>query len=108
MPFCPNCKYKYKEDIKKCPDCGSALVDKLPEESSEGLNYVPLRSLPSRLYAEMLQEALENEGIRSMIKGEDEILGPLGAVPQRGVTIWVQEQGSGRAEEIANQMMDQN
>ncbi len=67
MPFCPNCKYEYNKDIKECPDCGAPLIDKLPEESFEDSEYVPLRSLPSRLYAEMLAEALKKEGIPSMI-----------------------------------------
>ncbi len=31
MPWCPNCKYEYKEGITVCADCGAALVDSLEE-----------------------------------------------------------------------------
>ena len=29
MPFCPKCKYEYKEGVKVCSDCGVELVDSL-------------------------------------------------------------------------------
>lgn len=31
--WCPKCKYEYREGIKVCADCGSALVDNLQKES---------------------------------------------------------------------------
>jgi uncharacterized Zn finger protein (UPF0148 family) len=109
MPYCPNCRFEYKEGIKKCPDCGTRLVDQLPEEKPpEGPNFVPLRNLPSRMYAQMLQEALKNEGIASMIKGDEGI--PLRTttihIPVSKITIWVPEKDVEKAEEIADQMLD--
>jgi hypothetical protein len=108
MPFCPNCKYEYNEDVKECPDCGVPLVDKLQEESPEESDYVPLRSLPSRLYAEMLQEALKKEGIPSIIKGDDVgiMLGSYSTTSPVKVTIWVPEAAVDRCAEIADQMLD--
>jgi hypothetical protein len=32
MPFCPKCKYEYREGIKTCADCHSELVDTLDDE----------------------------------------------------------------------------
>jgi len=109
MPYCPQCRFEYKKGMKKCPDCGDRLVDKLPEEKSpESPNFVPLRNLPSRMYAQMLKEALENEGIASMIKGDEGI--PLRTttihIPVSEITVWVPEKDLKRAEEIADQMMD--
>jgi len=108
MSFCPNCKYEYNVDIKECPDCGAPLVDKLPDEAPEESDYVPLRSLPSRLYAEMLQEALKKEGISSIIKGDDVgiMLGSYSTTSPVKVTIWVPEGEVDRCAEIANQMLD--
>ena len=108
MPFCPNCKYEYNGDIKECPDCGTRLVDKLPDDSPKGVNYVPVRSLPSRLYAEMLQEALKKEGIPSIIKGDDVgiMLGSYSTTSPVTITIWVQEEDVEKCEEIADQMLD--
>lgn len=33
MPFCPKCKYEYKEGIKICADCNVELVDSLADVS---------------------------------------------------------------------------
>jgi hypothetical protein len=108
MPYCPNCKYEYKDNIEECPDCGAKLVDELEEETFENVKYVLFRSLPSRLYAEMLKEALENEGIPSIIKGDDVAitLGSYSTTSPVEVTIWVPEEDLGRCEKIADEMLD--
>lgn len=108
MPYCPDCRYEYKHGIEHCPDCGAKLVDELKEENIESIDYVPFRSLPSRLYAEMLKQALENEGIPAIIKGDDVAitLGSYGTTSPVEVTIWVREKDLERTEQIANQMLD--
>lgn len=108
MPHCPNCRYEYIEDIKECPDCGAPLVEKMMEEFPEGIDYVPLKSLPSRLYAEMVQEALKKEGIPSIIKGDDVgiMLGSYSTTSPVEITIWVPKEQVERSEEIADQMLD--
>jgi hypothetical protein len=120
MPFCPNCRYEYKPEVWECPDCGARLVATLPpegfaddteEESAQNKNLVPLRDLPSGVHAQMLQEALENEGIHSIVKQnpQDIALGFAGVfqgLAGGGVTVWVSETDLQRASEIADQMMD--
>ncbi len=120
MPFCPQCRYEYKVGIRECPDCGARLVEELKEEESfdstkeewdQKKDNVYLRNLPSRVYAGMLQEALENEGIHSMIKENtpDYALGFAGLfyhLAGGGVDIWVPEKDLKRAKEIADQMLD--
>ena len=32
MPWCPKCKTEYRDGVTACPDCGSRLVEELPEE----------------------------------------------------------------------------
>lgn len=109
MPFCPKCRCEYKPEVWKCPDCGARLVDELPQDTTpESPNFVPLRNLPSRMYAQMLQEALMREGIPSMIKSDDVAItfpshGTTSAVP---VIILVPEKHLKKADQIADQMLD--
>jgi predicted nucleic acid-binding Zn-ribbon protein len=30
--FCPKCGYEYEKKLTECPDCGSKLIDRLPEK----------------------------------------------------------------------------
>jgi hypothetical protein len=115
MPFCPKCRYEYKPEIRECPDCGVRLVEKLPDKQVTGEedpltqngHYIPLQSLPSRLYAQMLQEALENEGIPSLIKGDEAVFrATTSHLPVSKAMIWVREEDQEKAQEIAEQMFD--
>jgi len=69
MPFCPNCKYEYKPGIAKCPDCGSALVERLEEEPPLRPES-PLVKLAEgmRPMVEMLADILRQHRIHSMVK----------------------------------------
>ena len=108
MPYCPNCKYECKDNVEECPNCGAKLVDESDEEASDSIKYVRFRSLPSRLYAEMLQEVLEKEGIPCIIKGDDIAitLGSYSTTSPVEVTIWVPEEDLERTEKIADEMLD--
>jgi hypothetical protein len=115
LPFCPSCRYEYKPGVWKCPDCGARLVQKLPEEPEKAEpeewsnpDFVPLRNLPSRLYAEMLREALQAVGIISMIKGDEGIAFRTMTthIPVSNVTVWVPRKDVGKAQQVADQMLD--
>jgi hypothetical protein len=109
MPFCPNCKYEYEQEVEVCPDCGAALVDTLPEEKeAEPVKHVFLRDVPSRLYAEMLKGALENQGISCVVKGDDIgiMLGTYSTTqaPMR-TSVWVDRNKLFQAQKIAEQIL---
>lgn len=95
--------------MKICPACDLSLV----EDSADGERtplgeYVPLKSLPSRLYAEMLKEVLEQEGIPCLIKGEDlgrMLGGGVGSSPVE-IILWVPEEDYERGLEIAEGILD--
>jgi hypothetical protein len=68
MPFCPKCRYEYRDDVFKCPDCGEWLVPQLPEEDDESDepqydNWIPLARLTSTASVAMLIEALQAKNI---------------------------------------------
>lgn len=106
MPFCPDCGYEYKAEVTQCPDCGTALVNSLPQEEivESDTKWVKLPSLPGRLYAEMLKEVLDKEGIPSIITS-----GGLEPTLARGtegdmVTLKVPEEYLERCSEIQSEM----
>ena len=107
MPFCPKCRFEYTPEVEVCPDCGGSLVPELEKEKVEDIKYVPLRKVPSRLYAEMLQETLEKQDIPCLLKGDDigVFLGALGTTSVLPVTVWVPEELKSKAEEIAFQIL---
>ncbi len=70
MPFCPECKYEFESGIKKCPDCGTKLVSRLPEEHEVEVKWVLLKNFTSPVQAEMVQEALAQNDIQSFIKSD--------------------------------------
>lgn len=78
------------------------------EKHSEPIKYIPFRSYPSRLYAEMLREALEKEGIPSLIKSNDIgiMLGSYSTISPVEVMVWVPEKDLKRCKKIADEMLD--
>ena len=120
MPYCPDCRDEYQRGISECPYCGVNLVDVLEERktcgstkaSDEKNDFVRLRDFPSCVYAHMLQGALENEGIPSMLKDEKDetISAPFDDssryVSEGSVTVWVPKKNHGICKEIADQMFE--
>ena len=75
MPWCPNCKFEYKEGITKCADCGADLVDSYEEivamEEQEALEQeqqmafeAQLNKIEAEEYLDR-QEMLRNQAIEA-------------------------------------------
>ncbi len=110
MPLCPECGYEYKEGVRECPDCHRALVKDLKQEAPrDNIELVPLHSLPGIVYAEMVKEALEKAGIKSVIKTDDLTAGLLakgaGAAGDN-CQILVDKRDKKRAEAILHSMLN--
>ena len=106
MPYCPECKSEYVDEVAECPDCEVELVDALPEEEdSIELNWVPLRSVPGKPYAEMVTEIFDKEEIPNFVKSD--AISTAYLTSGTGIAvIYVPEEHLNRAEEILNQMLD--
>lgn len=77
-------------------------------DRKEHVNFVFLKDVPSRLYGQMLVEALGNSGIRAIIKSDDigVVLGSHGTSSPVRVEVWVDRSCLQEAKEIAQQILD--
>lgn len=111
MPFCPKCRYEYKNTVTECPDCQEKLVDRLPFEEEEiaDIKFVAMPALPGRVYADMVKGVLEQRGIPCYIRSEGLIdtIGVSGTGPiNRGVKIYVPEDRLEECVEIQHGMLN--
>lgn len=103
--FCPVCEAEYEVGILRCPDDDSALVDRLTSENtvhdSSEARFLPLHNLGSPAEAEMVNDILQKNGIRSVIKsGGADAFSPLLSSTAEGAAIFVDERDFDRAQEL--------
>jgi hypothetical protein len=103
--FCPTCESEYEPGITRCPDDDSELVERLTPENtvhdSSEARFVALHKLGSPAEAEMVNDILVQNGIRSVIKsGGADAFSPLLSATSEGAVIFVDERDSDRALEI--------
>ncbi len=104
MPFCPRCTTEYPPEATRCEQCGTGLVDSLPEGSDRAepdetaTELVELAEFPLSSEAEMIQELLEQNGIRTVLRGDVDPIGVAsGATPS---TLLVERRDLPNAREI--------
>lgn len=103
--FCPVCEAEYEPGITHCPDDEIALVERLTPENayrdSSEAGFVQLHRLGSPAEAEMVNDILTQNGIRSVVKaGGSDALSPLLSATSEGAVILVDERDADRALEI--------
>jgi hypothetical protein len=103
--FCPECEAEYEPGVTSCPDDGSVLVERLTAENvvhdpSEA-RLLQFYKLGSAVEAEMVNDILRNNGIRSIVKsGGADAFSPLLSATSEGAVILVDERDFDRAQEI--------
>jgi hypothetical protein len=103
--FCPVCEYEYEPGITHCPDDNVELVEKLTPENTfhdhSEARFVPLYNVGSPTEAEMVQDVLVQNGIRSAVQsGSMDALSPLLSSTSPGAIILVDERDFDRAKDI--------
>ena len=108
MGFCPSCRVEYLPEVTECPDCGEKLVDTLPDIPD--IKWVALPNVPGIVYAQMVKEVLDREGIPCYIQSlwSSGGLGVISSTSVPGVTakIMVPETEYEKAKKIQESMVD--
>lgn len=101
--FCPVCEAEYEVGFTRCPDDGVDLVQKLDSSTSTDdseARFLHLHHLGSPAEAEMVNDLLSQNGIRSVIQsGPQDALSPLLSNAE-GSIILVDERDFDRAQEL--------
>jgi hypothetical protein len=105
--FCPTCEAEYQPGITQCPDDNTPLVEQLTGDNavhdSSDARFVSLHKLGSPAEAEMVNDILRQNGIRSVIKsGGADAFSPLLSATSEGAIIFVDERDVDRAMEVYN------
>jgi hypothetical protein len=103
--FCPVCESEYEPGIIECPDDNTRLVERLTPENtlrdSSEARFVPLHKLGSPAEAEMVNDILTQNEIRSVVKsGGNDAFSPLLSATAEGAEIFVDERDFDRAQEV--------
>ena len=102
--FCPVCEAEYEAGITQCHDDNTPLVERLTADNSGDLSeaeFVPLHRLGSPAEAEMVNDILRQNGIRSAVKsGGSDAFSPLLSATSEGAVILVDERDADRAMEL--------
>ena len=104
--FCPVCEAEYEPGITECPDDNTPLVERLTPETTGDVSeaeFVPLHRLGSPAEAEMVNDILQKNGVRSVVKsGGADAFSPLLSATSEGAVILVDERDADRAMEVYN------
>ncbi|MBA3240835.1 MAG: DUF2007 domain-containing protein [Acidobacteria bacterium] len=103
--FCPVCESEYTEGITQCPDDGAELVKRLTPENTvhdhSEARFVTLHHLGSPAEAEMVNDILSQNGIRSAVQsGGMDAFSPLLSTTSPGAVVLVDERDLDRAQEL--------
>ena len=100
--ICPVCEGEYEPGITQCPTDDTPMVDKItsPHDESEA-SFVSLHNFGSPAEAEMVNDILTQNGVRSVVKsGGADAFSPLLSATWEGAMILVDERDVDKAREV--------
>lgn len=70
MPFCPDCGYEYKPEVKQCPDCDVPLVAALEPDPNQGelFETFELCKIPDEVTGMTVQAMLLDAGVDANLR----------------------------------------
>jgi hypothetical protein len=110
--FCPVCEAEYQTGVTVCPDDHATLVQQLDVATSRDnseARFLPLHNLGSPAEAEMVNDILRQNGIRSVVQsGGSDAFSPLLSATAPGAVILVDERDLDRAQELYSAFFGQD
>jgi hypothetical protein len=110
--FCPVCEAEYQAGVTVCPDDNATLVQQLDVATSRDnseARFLPLHNLGSPAEAEMVNDILRQNGIRSVVQsGGSDAFSPLLSATAPGAVILVDERDLDRAQELYSAFFGQD
>ena len=105
--FCPVCESEYEGGVTHCPDYNAELVERLTAENTvrdhSDARFVPLHNVGSPAEAEMVNDLLVQNGVRSAVQsGGMDAFSPLLSTTSPGAMVLVDERDFDRAQELYN------
>jgi len=68
MPFCPQCRYEYRDSVKTCPECKLDLVAQRPGADTSEVDFVEVYQLSNRMEAELASGLLVEHAIPHLLR----------------------------------------
>lgn len=99
--FCPVCEAEYQPGVTKCPEDGVDLVAGPVNAGDDSeANFVTLHTLSSPVEAEMVNDILRQNGVRSVVQSNNDAFSPVFSAVSPGVAVLVDERDLDRAKEL--------
>jgi hypothetical protein len=114
MPYCPECRYEYKSQVKICPNCGEKLIARLKKVKKAKDKIVIGKSEPklrllyttkSMIYINFLKETLGENHIPCLIKCPTGVNLRIGGLVT-DIKVYVQEKDFEKSLKIREQLVD--
>jgi hypothetical protein len=111
MMFCPKCKSEWLEGVTICADCGTHLVEYLPEETQsdydqsvprELRDLVTFKRFPRQHEAQVARGLLNANGIDAIVSWDDwgRIIPQKYGKSKHGIRLMIKEEDVKRAEDV--------
>jgi lauroyl/myristoyl acyltransferase len=99
--FCPICEAEYQPGITKCPEDEVDLVaTQVNAGDDSAANFVTLHTLSSPVEAEMVNDLLRQNGVRSVLQSTNDAFSPVFSAVSPGAAVLVDERDLDRAKEL--------
>lgn len=99
--FCPICEAEYQPGITKCFEDGVDLVATQVNAGDDSeANFVTLHTLSSPVEAEMVNDILRQNGVRSVVQSTNDAFSPVFSAVSPGAAVLVDERDLDRAKEL--------